>query len=32
MDYIASWAERLGLADTWREVQEEARQQSSSRK
>jgi len=32
MDYIASWAERLGLADMWREVQEEARRQSSNRK
>jgi len=28
MDYIALWAERLGVAEAWQEVQEEARRRS----
>jgi len=28
MDYIALWAERLGLVEAWQEVLEEARRRS----
>jgi hypothetical protein len=28
VDYITAWAERLGLTDTWLEVQEEVRRRS----
>jgi len=31
MDYIALWAERLGLVEAWQEVLEEARRRSSAR-
>ena len=31
LDYITSWSERLGLTETWHEVQEEVRRMSDTR-